>query len=221
MGVTADGCPVEVYLRLPPSGEPEIVHGAVPAGASILELGSGCGRVTHPLVELGHRVVAVDDSREMLAHVRGAETVCARISDLRLGRRFDVVLLGSHLLNTPDPVEAQTLLAAARRHLAPGGLLLVEWHPPGWFDSVTSGSGGRLGDVAVALEDVARDGDLLSAAVRYDVGGEAWRQEFTCRRLSPEALAGVLTSADLVFDRWVTADRDWFSAHGVAKPPPG
>ncbi|WP_329069481.1 class I SAM-dependent methyltransferase [Amycolatopsis sp. NBC_01480] len=221
MGVTAVGCPVDVYLRLPTSGEPEIVHGAVPAGASILELGSGCGRVTHPLVALGHRVVAVDDSPEMLAHVREAETVCSRIGDLRLGRCFDVVLLGSHLLNTPDPVEARALLAAARRHLVPGGVVLVEWHQPEWFDRVASGSGGQLGDVAVALEDVARDGDLLSAAVRYSVGGEAWRQEFTCRRLSPEALSKALTSADLAFDRWVTADRDWFSAHGVAKPPPG
>jgi hypothetical protein len=86
---------------------------------------------------------------------------------------------------------------------------------------VASGSGGQLGEVTVVLDDVARDGDLLSAAVRYSVDGEAWRQEFTCRRLSPEALGEVLTSADLAFDRWVTADRDWFSAHGVAKPPPG
>ncbi|SEP52108.1 hypothetical protein SAMN04489732_118204 [Amycolatopsis saalfeldensis] len=71
---------------------------------------------------LGHRVVAVDDSPEMLAHVRGAETVCARIGDLRLGRRFDVVLLGSHLLNTPDPAQARALLATARRRgRRPGG----------------------------------------------------------------------------------------------------
>ncbi|WP_328605353.1 hypothetical protein OG943_35855 [Amycolatopsis sp. NBC_00345] len=93
--------------------------------------------MTHPLVALSHRVVAVDDSPEMLAHVRGAETVCARIGDLRLGRRF-------------------------------GGVLLVEWHPPGWFDRVVSGSGGRRPGGA------ARDGDLLSAAVRGSVGDEAW-----------------------------------------------
>jgi len=56
-------------------GEPEIVHAAVPPGASILELGAGAGRVTHPLVALGHPVVAVDESAEMLARIRGAETV--------------------------------------------------------------------------------------------------------------------------------------------------
>jgi len=63
-------------------------------------VGCGTGRITHPLVALGHPVVAVDESPEMLAHVRDAEKVCARIEHLALGRRFDVVLLASHLINT-------------------------------------------------------------------------------------------------------------------------
>jgi SAM-dependent methyltransferase len=120
MEVTADGSPVDVYLLLPPNGEAEIVHAAVPPDASILELGSGAGRVTHPLLELGHQVVAVDDSAAMLAHVR-AETVCARIGDLRLGRTFDAVLLSSHLVNTEHAADRGAMLAAARRHLAPAG----------------------------------------------------------------------------------------------------
>ena len=47
-----------------------------------------------PLIALGHPVVAVDESPEMLAHVGGAETVRARIQDLALGRRFGVVPAG-------------------------------------------------------------------------------------------------------------------------------
>jgi SAM-dependent methyltransferase len=54
----------------------------VPSGASILELGSGAGRVTHPLVELGYAVTAVDESAEMLARVRGARTVRSTIERL-------------------------------------------------------------------------------------------------------------------------------------------
>ncbi|MET8847230.1 class I SAM-dependent methyltransferase [Amycolatopsis sp. NPDC004625] len=208
MEVTADGSPVEVYLLLPPNGEAEIVHAAAPPGASILELGSGAGRVTHPLVELGHEVVAVDDSAAMLAHVR-APAVRARIGDLDLGRTFDVVLLGSRLVNTEKDADRQAMLAAARQHLGPDGRLIVEWHPPEWFDTVASGQGGLLGDVEIELSDVVRRGDLLSATVHYAARGRRWRQEFTCRRL---VLDDVLTSADLAFDRWLTPDRSWFSA---------
>jgi len=208
MDVTADGCSVEVYLLLPSQGEPEIVHAAIPPDASILELGSGPGRVTHPLLELGHEVVAVDDSPAMLAHVR-AETVCARIAGLDLGREFDAVLLASHLINTARDPDRHAMLLAARRHLAPTGRLIVEWHPPEWFDTVASGQGGLIGEVAVELADVVRDGDLLSATVRYSARGRRWRQEFTCRRF---VLGEALTSADLIFDGWLTADRTWFAA---------
>ena len=93
---------MELYELLPPGEEPAIVHAAVPPGASILELGAGAGRVTHPLLRLGHPVVAVDESPEMLARIHGAETVSAKIQSLDLGRRFDLVLLASHLVNVPD-----------------------------------------------------------------------------------------------------------------------
>ncbi|WP_326567230.1 class I SAM-dependent methyltransferase [Amycolatopsis rhabdoformis] len=218
--MTPDGCPVELYLQLPAAGEPEIVHDAIPSGASILELGSGCGRVTHPLLDLGHEVVAVDESPEMLAHVRGAKTVCTPIADLHLDREFDVVLLASHLINTPDPSARHALLTAARRHLTPSGRLLVEWHPPDWFDHVTPGPGGHLGEVAVSLHNLVHEADLLSATVQYEAANRVWHQEFTCRRLDPPALHEALTSADLTFDRWVTDDRDWFSARGVADHVP-
>ncbi|MFE3172051.1 class I SAM-dependent methyltransferase [Amycolatopsis sp. NPDC059090] len=206
MSVTPDGCPVDLYLELPSAGEPEVIHGAVPAGAAVLELGCGSGRVTHPLLALAHPVVAVDESEEMLAHVRGAETVCARIDELRLERRFPVVVLGSHLVNGPD---RQALLAAARRHLGHGGQLLVEWHPPAWFDQVADGAGGQLGDVRIALEGVRREGDRLSATVRYALGGRTWKQPFTCENFPLEP---ALDEAGLRFDRWLTAERDWFSA---------
>ncbi|ANN21481.1 hypothetical protein SD37_00970 [Amycolatopsis orientalis] len=208
---TADGCSVEVYRLLPPAGEPGIVHAAVPGGASILELGSGSGRITHGLLDLGHPVVAVDDSPEMLAHVR-AETVCSKIEDLRLDRLFDAVLLGSHLVNTADEAVRAAFLAAARWHVSPGGRVLVEWHPPEWFETVRDGQGGRLGEVDLRLGEIVRDGDLLSAVVRYSSGDRWWSQPFTCRCLPLPALDAALTAAGLTFDRWCTADRTWFAA---------
>ncbi|MGX1482605.1 cyclopropane fatty-acyl-phospholipid synthase-like methyltransferase [Streptomyces griseus] len=51
-------------------------------GASILELGCGAGRVTHPLVARGFEVTAVDESPGMLERVRGARTVLSPIETL-------------------------------------------------------------------------------------------------------------------------------------------
>lgn len=77
--VTLDGSPVLLYRRLPPGSEPSLIDSAVRPRSTILELGAGAGRVTHALIDLGHRVVAVDQSREMIQWVRGAETVIADI----------------------------------------------------------------------------------------------------------------------------------------------
>jgi SAM-dependent methyltransferase len=214
--ITADGCAVDLYLRLPAMGEADIVHGAVAAGASVLDLGCGTGRVAHALIDLGHDVVAVDQSAETLAHVRGAQTVCAPIAGLDLGRRFNAVLLASHLVNNPERSERRALLATAVRHVAAGGRVIVEWHAPAWFDGVTDGVGGRVGAVEVELVDVARDGELLSATVRYRAGTAVWTQPFTARRLTDDDLRSERTAAGLRFDGWLTDEHAWFAARPTA-----
>lgn len=198
--VTADGCSVEVYRRLPPRGEPELVHAVAGPGARVLDLGAGTGRVADPLVELGHDVVAVDDSADMLAHVTRARTHRARIEELDLGERFDLVLLASHLVNTPDDALRQALLDAARRHLADAGRLLLQWHEPAWFDGLAAGTraGGTVGGLTSTLEvhDI-RDG-VLDATVSYADGATTWRQRFAARRLERTQLAAALHEAGLV-----------------------
>src|SRR5207302_4423791 len=79
--ITADGCAVDLYARLPQRGEAPLVHAAVAPGADILDLGCGTGRIAGPLVALGHRVVGVDTSEGMLERARavGVETVRAAI----------------------------------------------------------------------------------------------------------------------------------------------
>ena len=93
--ITPDGCAVDFYARITARGEPGIVHDAVRPGASILELGCGTGRITHPLVALGHPVVAVDESPEMLAHVRDADTELAAVL-AGAGLRLDRYLTDDH-----------------------------------------------------------------------------------------------------------------------------
>jgi 2-polyprenyl-3-methyl-5-hydroxy-6-metoxy-1,4-benzoquinol methylase len=64
--VAPDGSPVAFYQGLPATGEPELFHAAIAAGASVLDLGRGPGRIAGPLAALGHAVVGVDDGPGML-----------------------------------------------------------------------------------------------------------------------------------------------------------
>jgi SAM-dependent methyltransferase len=214
--VTPDGCAVDFYAQLPDYGEPAIVHDAAGAGASILELGCGGGRVTRPLAALGHQVVAVDESAEMLEHVRDAETVCARIEDLRLGRRFGAVLLPSHLINADDDTRS-AFLAACRRHVADDGCVIVQQYPPEWFSAVGETETTRDG-VIYRMRDVSHPApNLVSASVEYLVGDKRWTQTFTATRLDETELAAALAAAGLRLDRYLTKDRSWFRAVPAAK----
>jgi SAM-dependent methyltransferase len=193
-------------------GEPAIVHAAIPAGAGILELGAGAGRVTHHLLELGHPVVAVDESAEMLARVRGAQPVRAGIEELRLGRRFEVVLLASFLVNTPDRELRRRFLAACREHVRDDGCVLVQRHEPAWFDEAAEGE--RTGDgITFRLRDLTRPGPgLLSATVEYQVGERRWTQSFTAERLDDRQLAAALGEVGLAVDAYLTPDGSWVRA---------
>jgi SAM-dependent methyltransferase len=215
--ITPDGCAVDFYAMLPDFGEPGIVHEAAGRGASILELGCGAGRVTHPLVALGHPVVGVDESPEMLAHVRGAETVCARIQDLSLGRRFGVVLLASHLINA-DSETRRIFLGTCRRHVADSGCVVAQQHSPSWFEAARDGEVTRDG-VIIRMRDVSRPApNLVSATVEYVAGGRRWTQRFTTTRLSEADLATALAAAGLRLDRYLTEDHSWFRAVPVIVP---
>jgi len=209
--ITPDGCAVDFYAILPPGEEPGIVHGAVPAGASVLELGCGTGRILRPLAALGHPVCGVDESAGMLAHLDGLPGVRSRIEDLRLDRVFGCVLLASTLVNTPSTRARAALLATAHRHLAPGGLLVVQRHPARWHDTVAPGSGERDG-VRCTTGAVERTGSLLTTSITYEVGGRRWVHPFTTRRLDDDDMSRVLAAAGFQAPTWLSADHAWLSA---------
>lgn len=124
-----------------------LIDDAIGAGASILELGCGPGRITRVLVALGHEVTAVDDSPAMLEHVTGAHTVCADLFTLDLGRRFDAVIAASHMIN--DPGRRAELLSVCRRHVSDDGTVLIERFAPGWLLTAKP-TVGRNGPVEIA-----------------------------------------------------------------------
>lgn len=208
VGTAPDGSPVEVYERLPELGEGEIVASAIPAGASVLELGCGVGRITRQLVRLGYRVTAVDESPEMLEHVRDAETVQASIEGLELGRRFDAVLLASNLVNA-EPEQRRAFLETCVRH---GDLVVVEGLPLRWSpeDGET-----RLGEIVSRLQVERIENGVVHGAVEYEAGGETWRHAFAMRVFGGDAeLDAALAEAGLRLERRL--DARWFVAVPVA-----
>lgn len=210
--ITRDGCAVDLYALLEPRGEAQVVHAAVPPGAPVLELGAGAGRIADALAALGHPVTAVDDSPQMLARVRAAQPVCARIEDLDLGERFPVVLLASHLVNAGDEAAREAFLAARARHVAPGGSVILQQHPPSWFAAAAPCSR-EAGGLSFTMRDVTRPGPgLVSATIEYRAGDRVWTQTFTARRLDDAGLRAALAAAGLALAGYLTDDHQWARA---------
>ena len=96
------------------------------AGARILDLGCGTGRIANPLAADGHAVVAVDNSEAMLARVVGAETVLGDVRSLDLGRQLDAVLALSNLINHPERSHRLDLLRVCHETLGHDGVIVGE-----------------------------------------------------------------------------------------------
>jgi SAM-dependent methyltransferase len=209
-GIAPDGSPISLYLALPGQDDAALIHGAVPLGVAVLELGCGVGRVTRHLARLGHEVAAVDNSPEMLAHldaVARIEPVLADIATLDLSpRRWPVVVLASHLVN--DGLGPSFLMAAAR-HLEPGGCLLVERHEPGWVDAVEPSSSERDA-VRTEIRDIDRPAPgTLRATMVYELRGDRYEQSFTAYEVDDQRLAEMAAAAGLRLDGIVDDDDSW------------
>jgi SAM-dependent methyltransferase len=136
----------------------------------VLDVGAGTGRVTLRLARAGHDVTALDREPELLEALRdragGARvaTVVADAVDFALDRHFGLVIVPMQTVQLLP--ERAGFLAAARRHLRPGGLLAIA--------------------IAAELEDF---GDLDGELPPPDVATVAdWR--FTSQPTAVRALRG-------------------------------
>lgn len=210
--ITPDGCAVELYARLPIGAEPDIISAAVPADAHILELGCGVGRMTHPLLERGFTVTAVDESAEMLERVRGARTICGPIEDLDLGETFDVVMLASFLVHTGDADLRRALLHVCARHVAEGGCVLIQREGEDWHRNVPRERVDPAGyTVRILSAEPVGDG-VNSVRAEYVFPDATWTQTFTSRPLTQERFEEALGEAGLRVERCLTEDGVWVRA---------
>ncbi|MGW1002923.1 class I SAM-dependent methyltransferase [Streptomyces sp. NPDC002520] len=210
--ITPDGCAVELYARLPVREEPDVIAAAVPAGAHILELGSGVGRVTHPLLERGFTVTAVDESAEMLGRVRGARTICSPIEDLDLGERFDVVMLASFLVHNGDVEVRRGMLRTCARHVAEGGCVLIQREGADYHEKLPRERVDPSGfTVRIASSEPVGDG-VNSVRAEYVFPDAVWTQTFRSRPLTKEEFEEALAEAGLEVDTYLTPDGIWVRA---------
>ncbi|MEV6291713.1 class I SAM-dependent methyltransferase [Streptomyces sp. NPDC051896] len=211
--ITPDGCAVELYERLPVGDEPDIIAAAVPAGAHILELGSGVGRMTHPLLERGFTVTAVDESADMLSRIRGARTICGPIEQLDLeGEEFDVVMLASFLVHAGDEEVRRGMLRTCARHVAKGGCVLIQREGEDYHTNVPRERVDPSGFTVRIVSSEPVGNGANSVHVEYDFPDARWTQTFLARPLTKEQFESALEEAGLEVDAYLTPDRTWARA---------
>jgi len=209
---TRDGCSVDLYRELPYLDELEDVRAQLHAGESMLELGCGAGRLTRVMLESGLAVTAVDNAAPMLAALpAAARPVLSDIETLALDERFDAALLASGLVNHPDAGTRHAFLAAARRHLRPGGRLFVQRLDPAWLLGARAGESRMLGPMALVIESVRRTPPRVSMTLRYDLGGRMWRHRFVAAALRAGDVEEELARAGFVRPLWLGEKRRWVS----------
>jgi SAM-dependent methyltransferase len=206
-----DGSPVELYARLAAGDEPRIVHEAVPEGTPLLELGCGAGRITHALLALGHPVVAVDNSPEMLEHVRGAEKVLADIRTLDLGRTFAGVVLASNLVNCVAAATRAAMLACCARHVAPDGSVIVQRLAPDRALIIEEG-GWTRGQARFHLTSLVKRGRIFAATMMVELDGKRWLHSFEAEVLGDDAMDAALEAAGLKRVAFLDPTRAWVKA---------
>ncbi len=116
----------------------------LPAGAPVLDLGAGTGRLALPLARDGHPVVAVDQAPAMLERLRArgerapaaiADRLDVRVGDLRTfdlgGQRFDLAIAAFNVVeHLYTRVELGAFLARVAAHLTPDGMFAFDVQMP-------------------------------------------------------------------------------------------
>jgi 2-polyprenyl-3-methyl-5-hydroxy-6-metoxy-1,4-benzoquinol methylase len=133
-----EGLSVQLWLEAVPPEHSEqeadqiVAAVAAPAGAEILDVPCGGGRLSLPLAARGFRVTGVDSSREFLAHAvasPGAATATWEHRDMRdlpWPQRFDGAFCVGNSFGYLDDHGNAAFLRAVAATLKPGGRFLLE-----------------------------------------------------------------------------------------------
>ena len=171
----------------------------LPAGAHILDLGCGTGRIAALLLERGYDVTGIDNSAGMLALARQnaprAHLVLADASDFTIPEPVDAAISTSDSLNhVTEPVELANAFACVRRALIPGAPFVFDLNTEDKYRRRWTGSFAIVEDDHACLVRPSYDQDAALASFDAtifvpDVGGASWiRKDFSIpERYFPES----------------------------------
>ncbi|MDZ5662402.1 class I SAM-dependent methyltransferase [Nocardioides sp. S-58] len=174
------------YDRLFPGGEQAIAFYRAEAdrqGGSVLELGSGTGHKLVPIASDGHPCTGLELSPEMLAEARrkaddrGVEVTWVQ-GDMRsfdLGRTYDLVMIAANsLLHLHEAADVVACFRTVRRHLAPGGRLVLDVFNPS-VEVLARADGVRRRRDALSFADPDRGILHVDVAETYDAAAQVTR----------------------------------------------
>ena len=180
----------------------------------VLYLGVGAGRLAVPLWKAGIRLVGVDAHPGMLRRLRARlpamPLIEARIEDLDLRQRFDLVIVPSNILCTT------ARLRRAAVHLDAGGRLAFELTNPHWLRTTDHPDVRVLafGDTEARIE-----------VDYHPAGGRRYTQVARVTLIWPEAVEAWLDAAGLRLRRMTPAvagepaESPSFYVEAISLPP--
>jgi SAM-dependent methyltransferase len=123
----------KLYKTVPETDETVAMLAELSGGEPILEMGIGTGRLALPLKERGIEVAGIEGSPEMVEQLRakpGGDEIPVTVGDfaeVRVDGEFAVVVLALHtIFGLPTPDHQIRCFKNAARHLAPGGVFVIE-----------------------------------------------------------------------------------------------
>jgi SAM-dependent methyltransferase len=196
---------------------------------TILDMGSGTGRLSLKLAARGHHVTGADPAPGMMLAARakpGADNINWVLSDatsLNLATRFDLIIMTGHVFQVfLSDEEIRAVLSNLRRHLAPGGRIAFETRNPAvrewesWTPDLTREQVAvpDIGPVTVHYAVTREDVRSVTFETHFDFGGgDVVMAPTTLRLMDQATLSGLLAASGL-------EPLDWYGDWDRAPPGP-
>lgn len=192
------------------------------SASSVLDLGCGTGRLATTLVTDKRCVIGVDPAGAMLSIARAktdrVKWIEADARELRLDRRFDLILLTGHAFQVfLNEVDQRAVLNTIVKHLTPNGRFIfdsrnpiakewLEWGPEESRRSLLHPRYGEIEAWNTVYQHPVTENVTYHSHYRVSATGQLFSAESHIR-FTPEAqLATMIAECGLAVDQWLG---DW------------